>query len=75
MACRGTSRRAARVIPGGTPAHRLINAAENTIARSWGTTYHGCMTTWQATKRGGCMDPISQLAAALIGLEYGVFAV
>jgi hypothetical protein len=53
-----------------SPRHR--NAAVNTIARSRETTYHGNMTTWQAQKRDGRMNPIPQLEAALIG---GVVAV
>jgi hypothetical protein len=51
---------------------RFHNASVNTIALSCATTYHGCMTTWQTLKRGGYMNPISQLEAALIG---GVVAV
>ena len=48
------------------------DAAVNTIALSGETTYHEYMTTWQAQKRDGHMNPISQLEAALIG---GVVAV
>ena len=43
------------------------NAPVNTIALCGETTYHGYMTTWQAPKRAGYMNPISQLEAALIG--------
>ena len=52
-----------------------INAAENKIALPPGATYHGGMTTRQATKRGGCVNPAAQLAAARMSLGYGVVAV
>ena len=51
---------------------RARNAAVNTIALSRETTYHRYMTTRQAQKRDGHMNPVSQLEAALIG---GVVAV
>jgi hypothetical protein len=51
----------------GPPAAWVHHAAVNTIALRWETTYHGCMTTLQAPKRAGYMNPISQLKAALMG--------
>jgi len=56
-------------------ARRDQNARLNTIALSRRTTYHGLMTTWQAPKRAGYINPFSQLEAALAGLEVGVVAV
>ena len=62
-------------VPGaGWPDNPECNAPENTIALSRGTTYHRDMTTWQTPKRAGYMNPVSELAAALIGLAYGVVA-
>jgi hypothetical protein len=49
------------------PAAWVHHAPVNPIARRRETTYHGCMTTLQAPKRAGYMNPISQLKAALMG--------
>jgi hypothetical protein len=56
--------------PGGVlvpPAAWVHHAPVNLIARFRETTYHGGMTTLQAPKRAGYMNPISQLEAALMG--------
>ena len=67
--------------PGGVPVPRAPPTAMsprfamrrvNTIALSRETTYHRYMTTRQAQKRDGHMNPLSRLEAALIG---GVVAV
>jgi hypothetical protein len=71
-------RRAVREVGGpgggrpGAAGAQVRNAPVNTIALCGETIYHGYMTTWQAQKRAGYMNPISQLEAALIG---GVVAV
>jgi hypothetical protein len=49
------------------PAAWVHHGPVNPIARRRETTYHGCMTTLQAPKRAGYMNPISQLKAALMG--------
>ena len=53
-----------------TPSRRRPrpqNAPENTIARFRLLAYHGYMTTRQAPKRPGFMNPAPRLSAALTG--------
>ena len=60
-------------LPGqaGAPALQSLapagNAPENTIVRFRAATYPGYMTTRQAPKRPGYMNPTSRLLAALNG--------
>jgi hypothetical protein len=54
-----------RLRPGPGTASR--NAPENTIARFPPSAYHGYMTSRQAPKRPGYMNPAPRLSAALAG--------